>query len=113
MFPHHKQSLEIHQNGNDLQGIAGSYGNMAGLHHALNEDDKAIELFNKSLALSQQIGDKLSIAYAYSNLGVIYNHLEKNNLALEYLSKSKKLFLDLNTIANLESDCKTLYEIYK
>ena len=110
---YHKQSLEIHQNGNDLQGIAGSYGNMAGLHHALNEDDKAIELFNKSLALSQQIGDKLSIAYAYSNLGVIYNHLEKNNLALEYLSKSKKLFLDLNTIANLESDCKTLYEIYK
>ena len=110
---YHKKSLEIHQNGNDLQGIAGSYGNMAGLHHALNEDDKAIELFNKSLALSQQIGDKLSIAYAYSNLGVIYNHLEKNNLALEYLSKSKKLFLDLNTIANLESDCKTLYEIYK
>ena len=110
---YHKKSLEIHQNGNDLQGIAGSYGNMAGLHHALNEDDKAIELFNKSLALSQQIGDKLSIAYAYSNLGIIYNHLEKNNLALEYLSKSKKLFLDLNTIANLESDCKTLYEIYK
>ena len=110
---YHKKSLEIHQNGNDLQGIAGSYGNMAGLHHALNEDDKAIELFNKSLALSQQIGDKLSIAYAYSNLGIIYNHLEKNNLAIEYLSKSKKLFLDLNTIANLESDCKTLYEIYK
>ena len=110
---YHKKSLEIHQNGNDLQGIAGSYGNIAGLHHALNQDDKAIEFFNKSLALSKQIGDKLSTANAYSNLGVLYFHLKKNNLALEFLLKSKKLFLDLNTIANLESDCKTLYEIYK
>ena len=110
---YHKKSLEIHQNGNDLQGIAGSYGNIAGLHHALNQDDKAIEFFNKSLALSKQIGDKLSTANAYSNLGVLYFHLKKNNLALEFLLKSKKLFLDLNTIPNLESDCKTLYEIYK
>lgn len=66
------QVAEIYERlGSDMQR-AGAYNGLAILNDDLGQEDKAIELYNRSLKLYEKIDDTLGRANVHANLGLLY-----------------------------------------
>nr|MBA3666038.1 tetratricopeptide repeat protein [Bacteroidota bacterium] len=76
------------------------------------ETNKALGLFERSLAIQQEINNKEGIAYALGAVGVIYQELGNNQKALAYHLKSADLQMRLNDEKGLAYTLIYIGDIY-
>jgi len=71
--------------------------NTQGISFAIRADyEKALMLYEKSLAIAIETNDKRQIRYCYNNLGILYDSKGDLNDALNYYIKSLEIADDLN-----------------
>lgn len=66
------ESIELHQQTNDLSSLATAYNSLGTLYRELRDTKHAIEAYNKSLDFLMQSSDRFRSAQLYNNLGAIY-----------------------------------------
>jgi len=80
--------------------ISTFYQNLASIYHQLGEDNKAIEILNKSLVNNKH---SLKGAKNYNNLGLIYKSSKEYKNALYWLNKSLNIRIDILGEFNIET----------
>ncbi|HDP98672.1 MAG TPA: tetratricopeptide repeat protein [bacterium] len=68
----------------DIRGIAHTYNNLALIYQEMEETEKAIEHYLKSIVELTKIGDSRSLAQAHNNLALIYQQNENWEDAYTY-----------------------------
>ena len=84
----------------DLKSQGKVYNNIGNLYGA-NDNDRALEFFQQSLAIAKKLDDKQLIAGLYLNIGVAYSHKKSYNQALNFYNKSEAMFAVLKDSDNL------------
>lgn len=109
----HEQSLAIHEELQDLKGIAANLNNVGIIYNNKGSTRKAIEYFQKALLINEQIKDTLGLSYAYNNLGLMNRKLGNHRLAKEYFEKSLNLRIkgkDKSGMANAINNLALLFQ---
>ncbi len=83
----HLEALEHAIEGNLFRNQGASYMDIANLYNSRNEEDKALEYYDKAQALFTKVGDKGGLADTYGNIANIYIKLEDYGKALEATQK--------------------------
>jgi len=96
-----RESLEIRERIHDLQGIAYSTGNLAGLEFDSENYGEARQLFEKALQLARQIVDRLAIASSQASLGNVAFRLGDYDAARSYFQQSLDLRREISDRAGI------------
>lgn len=80
---YYMQSIKIKENARDLKGLAKSYNNLANIYHfILNNNDKAMLYYQKSLNLNRPLNKHLEMAGTINNIGNVYVHINEYDTAI-------------------------------
>lgn len=93
---YYKQSLAIHEELGNLDGMASQYGNIGLIHVAEGDTAKAIDHSKRSLEIYEQLGHESSIATSQINLAHTYREFGMFAEALPYALQSLELRRKLN-----------------
>lgn len=93
---YYKQSLAIHEELGNLDGMASQYGNIGLIHVAEGDTAKAIDHSKRSLEIYEQLGHEASIATSQINLAHTYREFGMFAEALPYALQSLELRRKLN-----------------
>ena len=92
-------------------GISNTYNNLGKLYGLLDQDKKALEMFNLAYEIKKRKGNRLRIANALTNLGITYYNLKQHNKAYEHLNLAKSIYKELGHETNLSVIHKNLVDI--
>jgi len=107
-----KRALKIHEDNENMSGIASTQNNIGKLLSILGNKEEALVYYKKSYEIKKQIGNEYRIANALSNLGILYSELKRNGEALKTLNEAKGIYNALNHETNLSTVHKGIGEIY-
>lgn len=93
---YYEQSLAIHEQLNNKDGMASQYGNIGLIYVAEKDTAKAIDYSKRSLAMYEQLGHESSIATSQINLAHTYREFGMFKEALPYALKSLELRKELD-----------------
>jgi tetratricopeptide (TPR) repeat protein len=74
--------------------IAENYQSIAGMYEQMEDFDKALGYYKKSLAIRKELSyveNNLLVAESYNRLALVYYHLEYYNIALGYIKDSIRI----------------------
>jgi len=91
-----EQGIEIARNNNYQRAEADLLSELAKLSEANNENEKAVEYFEKSYNLFRLIGDERSMVYANFYKGESYRCQNQNNEAIIHYNEAYKISRSLN-----------------
>jgi len=91
-----EQGIEIARNNNYKRAEADLLSELAKLSEANNENEKAVEYFEKSYNLFRSIGDERSMVYANFYKGESYRCKNQNNEAIIHYNEAYKISRNLN-----------------
>ncbi|MBI1287014.1 MAG: tetratricopeptide repeat protein [Flavobacteriales bacterium] len=111
-LPYYRQSLEIHQSMNNLDGIASQLGNLGLVYIKMNDYDKGIDYSERSLAFYKQLGYERSIARSEVNLAQAYKNVSKTAQALAHAKEALRITQELNDPRGIATATITLGSIY-
>jgi tetratricopeptide (TPR) repeat protein len=99
--------------------LAKSYNDLALTEQYLNQYDKALSYYQKSLAIKEALGNDFNTAITLNNLGLIYKKLEKFKESQRYFELSLEHYLrytshnvDIHVIGYMSHLYGNLAEIY-
>ncbi len=92
------------------QGI--SLANIAEVYLSLNQPQKALSFYQKSLKVFEDSEDNFWIVYVNSEIGKIYYKLKDKTKAIEFIVKSNELAQKQNLKKNLKENYGLLSDIY-
>jgi len=77
---------------------AGTYFHIGLVHFELNNLEKALSYYEKSLRISIEFNDELGAAKCNNNIGIIKLHMNKTDEALKYFERTLKFVIDNNIL---------------
>ena len=80
----YNEALILYQNLKKNSQIAQINQNLGLANHLLNQYDKALEFYQKSIEIFEDLGNKEKIAISYQDIGTLYFDLHKYTLAQHY-----------------------------
>ena len=83
------------------------------IYGQLNNYEKALEYFLKSLEINEEIGNKKGISYSLGNIGILYRRLKKYDKAIEYLLESLKIEEEIGNKVQFFCLAPSLYVLQK
>lgn len=88
---------------NDIDIVRKNYNIIAEGFLNINDRDKSLEYYKKSLDISRAQNDSLTMAYRYTNIGIIHQSLPPINLdsAIYYTEKAMPIIKKANAVNNL------------
>ncbi len=86
------QALQIREEVGDMQGQAGTYGNIGSVYESLGDYSKMFNYMRKSYEASQFTNNIYTKAITTGNLGDAYVYLRQYDSALYYYSRSYEYF---------------------
>ncbi len=92
--------------------LASGYNNLGFYYFSLDDDDKAIDNFNKAIELSKEINNLMVIPVALNNLGFIYKQEGDILKALDYYHQSLKLNQELKEESEIALALNNIGGIY-
>ena len=115
----HLAALGIRESLQDTVGIIETTMNLGNIYYRLEELEKAVTQYHKSLALAQLINHERAMSLLYNNLGSYYmdrwlswKETEDFKASKEYLEKSKAIKEKLNDKGSLTNTLIQLGELY-
>ncbi len=99
---YHQEALKIAENQKETtknlkKSIAISYNSIGNIYLTLENPDKAIEHFSKSLSIEKEIGNKLGLAMNYHNIGYALEEKHEIDAALDHYLTSLKYNEEINS----------------
>lgn len=110
---YYEQSLAIHRQIGNLDGLASQYGNIGLLLSSQQDTAKAIDYLKRSLALYEKLGYRESIATSQINLAHAYREFGNYTLALDYAKRSLALRRQLADKKGISLSTLILGSIYR
>ncbi|MBT8393680.1 MAG: tetratricopeptide repeat protein [Bacteroidia bacterium] len=100
---YHQDALKIAESQNELseglkKGVAVSYNSIGNIYLELNNPDKALENFNRSLSIEEEMGNKLGLAMNYHNIGYALEEQSKIEAALDYYQRSLQFNEEISSL---------------
>jgi len=92
--------------------LASGYNNLGFYYFSLDDNNKAIDNFNKAIALSKEINNLMVIPVALNNLGFIYKQEGDILKALDYYHQSLKLNQELKEESEIALALNNIGGIY-
>ncbi len=112
-FDYCQQAADIFESMNDKQGVSNMLTLQGAIYSNQGIDDKALELYFKSLTLSREIGDPKRILTAEVNIGLTYSKKKATyDNALDFYLKALKLSEQLKYYDGIGTVCVNLGELY-
>ncbi|MEH2460204.1 tetratricopeptide repeat protein [Nostoc sp.] len=93
---HYQNCLEIAEEIDDIDNIAGSLVNLGLAYFYLENYEEALDYSRLGLEIAREIGNREFEAHALNNLGMIYSDIEEYQLAIDYYHFSLKVKSKLN-----------------
>ena len=93
---YYKQSFNIYNDLEDLQGLSNIYLDLGNLFFFTAVYDSAAFYYNKSLKFKKDLGNDAALINLYNNLGAVYKQTGKIDLAIEMLKESIKICDELH-----------------
>lgn len=90
-----------------------SLGNLGNVYRSRGDLDRAIELYEQSLAISEALGRLDGIANSYANLGIIYKTKGDLGRAIELHEKSLAINEALGRLGSMAMDYSNLGTVYR
>lgn len=87
-----EQALTLWQNLADRHWESHTLAALGGAHHALIENNKAFEYFDRSLQIIKELGDKKLEAAALNWRGIVFNGVGEHQQAIDYHQQAFRLF---------------------
>lgn len=109
---YYQQSLDIHQNLNNLEGIASQLGNLGLVHIKTNEYEKAVDFSERSLTYYKQLGQERNIARSEVNLANAYKEVNRTAQALEHAHEALRITQKLKDARGIATATIMLGNIY-
>ncbi len=123
---HYIESLKIHEEIGNKNGIAATLGNIGALCLGKGDIPKALNYMTLSSKILEQIGDKKNFSSSLNNIGTVYKYQGNIVKALEYYAKSLKVqeeigdkdgitvsFGNIGDIYDQQGDVSKALECYK
>ena len=89
------------------------YNNLGGIYEQMDEDQKALEYYEKSLALHRASGNNMAISGTVGNIGVIYYNLGSYDEALSRLEESIELLRPFDNKQYLSIRLQNIGNVYR
>ncbi|MCF8275389.1 MAG: tetratricopeptide repeat protein [Flavobacteriales bacterium] len=109
---YYEQSLQIHQEMDNLEGIASQLGNLGLIYINTKDYEKAISYSEQSLKYYRSLGNDRSVARSAVNLAYAYKEVGKTGLALRYAKESLEIATRLNVGRAIATSTIMLGNIY-
>ena len=78
-----------------------------------NQNDLALDYFNKSLKIKEELNDKLGISISLVSIAIVYQNLEDFTKAILYAQRALDISMDIGFAEVTQEAAKVLYESYK
>jgi tetratricopeptide (TPR) repeat protein len=79
------------EKGDSPRDLAAAYDALGNTFKLLQQDDRALEYFQKSLAIREKLPDRISRAFSYNNLGIALNSMGRPEEARGYHLKALEI----------------------
>ena len=107
------KAIELANKVRYIKGIARASMFMGNIYHSLNNYDKALGYYQKTLKNAQQIKNNKGVGIALGNIGMCYLELHQDSLAVVNLKKSiailEKIQGSIVQVANSYNDLAIIY----
>lgn len=88
------------------------YNNLGGIFEEMDDDQKALEYYEKSLSLHRLSGNGLAISGTLGNIGVVYYNLKEFDKALGFLEESIEILRPFDQKMHLSIRLENIGNIY-
>jgi serine phosphatase RsbU (regulator of sigma subunit)/lipopolysaccharide biosynthesis regulator YciM len=109
---YYEQSLAIHRQMGNREGMASQYGNIGLLLIAKGDTAKAIEYSERSLSINEDLGFRSNIATSLVNLAYAYEAFGRYDRAIPVAERSLELRRGLNDLKGIAVSTIMLGNIY-
>ena len=109
---HFQTCIEMRKSIGDLDGMSGSYNNLAVVYCSQSDYNLAAQYFRKSLEISRKIGDTYGTAMCYNNLGGICYILGDYSHAVEYYERSLEIRSEIGDLQGIADTYNNLGEVH-
>ena len=92
----YKSCLRINQDIGDKDGVARSFGSLAGIYQQQGDFSKAIDYHTRCLRRFEETGDKQTMCIVLNNIGTLYKQQGEVFKALGYYKRCLKINEELN-----------------
>ncbi|MCK5169549.1 MAG: tetratricopeptide repeat protein, partial [Bacteroidales bacterium] len=92
----YEEALTQYQSIKKLSQIAQIYHNLGLVNQYLNNYDKALSYYQKSVELAETLENKESAAISYQDIGTLYYDIQKYSLAQHYYHKAIEIYRKTN-----------------
>ncbi len=92
--------------------LVGDYFNLGLVHYYLENYEKALDYYQKTLTITIKNKHKIGEAMCYNNIGIVYLEQNRFNLALKYFNKSLKIAKENNAVTLMAQNYDNLGEVF-
>jgi len=96
-----------------ISGLARAYNNKGLILAVFDDQEEAIEEYNKSLTLNREIERRVAVGSNLYNLGISYYNIEKYDLARAYFDSSLVLHQEIENDRMTQRSYSFLGEVYR
>ncbi len=83
------------------RGLSYSYNNLGVVYWHMEENDKAIDYYKKSLDIKEELADLNGMAQCYNNIAIVYSTQGNYRSGVEYFEKSLEVYQQMNNLNGL------------